>query len=202
MTMFRKRLPKSGSMSQEGGWVLSALDGVLLLGVGLAGIGVLWSLIAMLSSSTLSGLSIDLTAGQVGEGLPEGVVLDEVQGLVTVTIGLGYRLAWWLTGPASGLLALLGLVWLRRIVITARAGDPFIIGNVNRIRAVALLAVTFFVVTVARTFVAVAIQADLDVGNPTTTLSLTPIVLVVVLLALSEIWRRGVGLREEQRFTV
>lgn len=202
MARFRNRLPTSGTMSQDGGWVLPTLDGLMLIGVSLAGIGVLWSLIEMLASPTVSGLSIGLTTVQLADGLPEGVVLNEAQGLVTVTVGVGYRMAWWLTGPAAGLLALLGFVWLRRIVMTARAGDPFVAGNVKRIRALALLAITYFFVIVARSFVAVAIQAGLNVENPTATLSLMPVVLVVVLLALSEIWRRGVELREEQQFTV
>lgn len=199
MARFRNRLPTS---DKSQGGALPALDGLLLIGMGLAGIGVLWSLIGMLASSTVSDLSIGLTTVQLADGLPEGVVLDEAQGLVTVTVGVGYRMAWWLTGPGAGVLALLGFVWLRRIVTTARAGDPFIVGNVKRIRALTLLAFTYFLLTVARSFVAVAIQADLNVENPTATLSLMPVVLAVVLLALSEIWRRGVELREEQQFTV
>ena len=201
MARFQNR-PPSGTKSQDGGWALPALDGLLLIGAGLAGIGVLWSLIDMLASSTLSDLSIGLAAVPLADGLPEGVMLNEAQGLVTGTIDLGYRIAWWLTGPAAGLLALLGFVWLRRIVTTARFGDPFIASNVNRIRAVAMLAIFYFLVTVARTFVAVAVQADLDLENPTATLSFTPIVLAVILLALTEIWRRGVDLREDQQFTV
>ncbi len=202
MARFWNRVPTSGTMSQDGGWVLPTLDGLMLIGVGLAGIGVVWSLIDMLASSTVSDLSIGLATVQLADGLPEGVVLDEAQGLVTVTVGVGYRMAWWLTGPGAGVLALLGFVWLRRIVTTARAGDPFMASNVNRIRALALLAFTYFLLIVARSSVAVAIQADLNVGNPTATLSLMPVVLAVVLLALSEIWRRGVELREEQQFTV
>lgn len=202
MVRFKNPLSTSDKIPNGGGWVLPTLDGLLLIGMGAAGVGVVWSLIDAVTSSTLSGLLIGLSTTQLTEGMPDGVVLTDVHGLVTVAAGLGYRLAWWLTGPAVGLLALLGLVSLRRVVVTARVGDPFIASNVRRIRALGMLTVAYFLFAVARSFVAVAIQADFDLGDSTATLPLTPIALVVILLALAEIWRRGVELREEQRLTV
>ena len=202
MVRFRHRLPTSDKDSIDSGWVLPTLGGLLLIGVGLVGIGVVWSLIDVLASSTLSGLPIGLSTTQLAGTMADGSTVTEAKALVTVTAGLGYRTVWWLTGPASGVLALFGLVSLRRVVATAQAGDPFIVGNVSRIRTVALLTIAYFLLTIAHSFVAIAIQTDLDLETVTATLSFTPIVLAVILFALAEVWRRGVELREEQQLTV
>lgn len=186
----------------SGGWTLATVDGVLLLGAGIAAIAVLWSLFDMFTSSTLSGLPTLLNAPQFVDGLPDGVVPYEAPVFVAVTASLGYRVAWWLTGPATGLLALIGFVSLRRIVMTARAGDPFVAANVNRLIFLAALAGTYFALQLPLSFLARKIQHDLGfegaVGDP----HFWPVYIAWTLFTLAEIWRRGVELREEQRLTI
>lgn len=201
MTRLRNRLTTLFT-PPSGGWVLYHLNVLLLIGaVGAAG-AVVWSLIDMFTSSTLSGLPMLLKASQLANSLPDGVVLNEAEVSVTVVAGLGHRMAWWLTGSAHYLLFVLGLVSLRRVVTTAQAGDPFIAANVKRLRFVASLATTYFVLSAARRVVSVRIQADLAFENPVATLPLGPIYIAIALQALAEIWRRGVDLREEHRLTV
>jgi hypothetical protein len=182
--------------------LLTALDYVLLLAIGLAGLVALLSLIDTVTSKTLTDLTIGLPADDVRASLPAGVELDEPQGLVTADTGLGYRLAWWLAGPATSLLVLAGASILRDVVATARAGDPFVVGNVRRIRALAILTAAYFVFTAARSLVAWAIENDLDVDVVTAPLSYAPVASALALFALAEIWQRGVTLRDEQQLTV
>lgn len=189
-----ERLPKRS--------LLTALDYVLLVAIGLAGLVALLSLIDTVTSKTLADLTIGLSADDVRAALPAGVELDEPQGLVTADTGLGYRLAWWLAGPATSLLVLAGASILRDVVATARAGDPFVVGNVRRIRALAILTAAYFVFTAARSLVAWAIENDLDVDVVTAPLSYAPIASALALFALAEIWQRGVTLRDEQQLTV
>jgi Protein of unknown function (DUF2975) len=119
-----------------------------------------------------------------------------------VPAGLGYRLGWWLVGPASSFIVLAGAEVLRGIVATARAGAPFVGANVRRIRVLAALTLGYFVLTVARSLVAVIIQDDLGLERSSPDISFAPIVSAVVLLALAQIWQYGVKLREEQELTI
>ena len=129
-------------------------------------------------------------------------MLDEAHGLAAVPAGLGYRLGWWVVGPASGFIVLAGAEVLRGIVATARPGAPFVGANVRRIRVVAALTLGYFVLTVARSLVAVIIQDDLGLERTSTDISFAPIVSAVVLLALAQTWQYGVKLREEQELTI
>lgn len=182
--------------------LLPALDVLLLLAIGLAGLVALLSLIDAVTSKTLADLTIGLPAGDVRASLPAAVELGEVEGLVTARTGLGYRLAWWLAGPATSLLVVAGASILREVLATAQAGDPFVMVNVRRIRILAVLTAGYFGLTATRPLVARAIQNDLDVDVVTTPLSYAPIVSAVALLALAEVWQRGVTLRDEQQLTV
>lgn len=135
------------------------------------------------------------------------MVLDEAERLVTAETGVGYRLAWWAVGPASTLVVLAGAYILHELVATARAGDSFVTANVRRIRVLAALTIGYFLLTVARSFVGVAIAIDglglgLGLDNAAATISLAPILSALVLFALAEIWQRGVDMRDEQQLTV
>lgn len=59
---------------------------------------------------------------------------------------------------------------------TARAGAPFVRANVRRIRVLAALTLGYFVLTVARSLVAVIIQDDLGLERTSTDISFAPIV--------------------------
>jgi hypothetical protein len=185
-----------------------ALDYVLLLAIGLAGLVALLTLVDTVTSDSLTDLMVTLPsdgadgADGVGAALPGGVQLDEARGLVAADTGLGYRLAWWLAGPATSLLVVAGATVLRDVVSTARAGDPFVLGNVRRIRALAILTAAYFAITAARPLVAEAIGNDLDVDIVIAPLSYAPLASALALLALAEIWQRGVTLRDDQQLTV
>jgi Protein of unknown function (DUF2975) len=75
-------------------------------------------------------------------------------------------------------------------------------GTLGRIRVLAALTLGYFVLTVARSLVAVIIQDDLGLERSSTDISFAPIVSAVVLLALAQIWQYGVKLREEQELTI
>jgi hypothetical protein len=182
-----------------------ALDYVLLLAIGLAGLVALLTLVDTVTSDSLTDLTVTLPADGadgLGAALPGGVQLDEARGLVAADTGLGYRLAWWLAGPATSLLVVAGATVLRDVLSTARAGDPFVLGNVRRIRALAILTAAYFAITAARPLVAEAIGNDLDVDIVTAPLSYAPLASALALLALAEIWQRGVTLRDDQQLTV
>jgi hypothetical protein len=106
------------------------------------------------------------------------------------------------TAARSSFIVLAGAEVLRGIVATARAGAAFIGANVRRIRVLAALMLGYFVLTVARSIVAVIIQDDLGLERTSTDISFAPIVSAVVLLALAQIWQYGVKLREEQELTI
>jgi Protein of unknown function (DUF2975) len=182
--------------------LLPILDGLLLITILVAGLAALVSLIDAVTSKSLVDLTVGLSPDGVRGSLPSGVRLDDAQGLVDARTGLGYRLAWWFVGPASGLLVIAGAEVLRAIVATTRAGDPFVAANVRRIRVLAGLTLGYFALTAARPLVAAVIRDDLGVDDPTWALSFAPVVSAVVLLALGQVWQHGVNLRDEQRLTV
>jgi hypothetical protein len=182
--------------------LLPILDYVLILAIGLAGLVALLTLIDTVTSDTLTDLTIGLSADEVRTALPAGVQLDDAEGLVTADTGLGYRLAWWLAGPATSLLVAAGATILRDVVATAQAGDPFVVGNVRRLRVLATLTAAYFAVTAARPLLATAVDNDLDVDIVTAPRSYAPLASALALFALAEIWQRGVTLRDDQQLTV
>lgn len=182
--------------------LLPALDYALLIAIGLAGLVALLTLIDTVTSKTLTDLTVGLPTDGVAAALPTGIELDRAEGLVTARTGLGYRLAWWLTGPATSLAVLAGATVLREVVATAQAGDPFVAGNVRRVRALAALTAGYFALTAARPLLAGALENDLDVDVVTGPLSYAPLASALALFALAEIWQRGVTLRDEQELTV
>lgn len=182
--------------------LLTALDGMLLVVIGMAGLVALLSLLDTLTSKTVTDLLISVPDGKLSGVFPPGVVVDGVQAVVAARTGLGYRLAWWFTGPAASLLVVAGAYILRELVSTARTGDPFVALNVRRLRMLGFLTFAHFLSTAAQSLVAVAIRADLGLDEVSTEFSLVPIVSALVLFALAEIWQRGVAMRDEQQLTV
>jgi hypothetical protein len=182
--------------------LLPALDAVPLLVMGLAGLVALLTLLDATLASTLTDFPAGLPADQVGAGLPRGVAVDDAVAVVTAHTGLGYRLAWWVVGPAASLLLLWSAQVLRDIVETARDGDPFVAANVRRLRILAGLALGYLGLAVARPLVAIVIRRHLDLDRTTIEISWVPLVAALVLFALAQIWQRGVDLRDEQQLTV
>lgn len=165
--------------------VFVILDGALVVTILIAGLATLLTLLDAVASRGVTGFAIKL---------PEGA-----EGSVSARVGLGLRLAWWLVGPASGLLVILAAETLRRVVSTARAGDPLVAANVGRIRALAGLALASFVMTVTKQGVAIAIADDLGQSAASRAVSPSPLLAAAVLLGLAQVWRRGVALREGLR---
>lgn len=182
--------------------LLPTLDYLLLLAIGLGGLVALLTLIVAVTSGTLTDLTISLSTDEVRASLPSAVELDGAQALVAGDTGLGYRLAWWFVGPATSLLVVAGASVLREVVATAQAGDPFIQGNVRRIRILAVLTAVYFGFTAARPLAARLIEGELDVDVVTAPLSYASLMPALALFALAEIWQRGVTLRDEQKLTV
>jgi hypothetical protein len=160
------------------------------------------TLIDAVTSKSLTDFTIGLSPDDLRASLPPGVTLGDAEGLVDARTGLGYRLAWWLVGPASGLLVIAGAEVLRGMVSTTRSGDPFVAANVRRIRALAGLALGYFALTAIRPLAAAAILDDLGLDEPARSLSFVPLASAVVLFALAQVWQHGVALRDEQQLTV
>jgi hypothetical protein len=183
--------------------LLAVADGALLLTMVLAGLVALLTLLVAVTSKELGGLAVALPKDQVGHLLAAGVSVDTAQAVVTGHAELGYRLVWWLVGPATSLLVLAGAWMLHRIVTSAGAGDPFVAANVGRIRVLGRLAVGFWVATIVRSLVGGAVRDHLGLpGRHPLTISFDPLLWVVVLFALAAIWQRGVDMRDEQQLTV
>jgi hypothetical protein len=174
--------------------LLTALDALLLITILVAGLAALLTLIAAVASASVTDLPVDLPTDELRAALPSGVSLQRADAFVTADVGLGHRLAWWLVGPAGLLMVVAGTEILRQVVATARTGDPLVDANVRRFHVLAALALGYFVMGAARSFVAALIQDDLglvEVGAPN---SPAPIVVALVALGLAQVWRRGVGL--------
>ena len=183
--------------------LLAVADGALLLTMLLAGLVALLTLLVTVSSKDLGGIAVALPKDQIRDLLATGVTVDNARAVVTGQAELGYRLAWWLVGPATSLLVLWGAWMLHEIVATAGAGDPFVAANVRRIRVLGWLAVGFWVATIAQSLVGMAVQDHLGLDQPhPLNLSFDPLLWVVVLFALAAIWQRGVDMRDEQQLTV
>jgi hypothetical protein len=182
--------------------LLAALDAVLLVAMGLAALTALASLLDAVLDDKVTDLTIGLPAEAVTEALPDDVSLDESQAVVHASVGVGYRIAWWLVGPGTSLLVVAGAWVLRDVVASARKGDPFVAANVRRLRLVAGITLAYGVLALLRVPVALMIQDELGVEDSTANASALPIAAAIVLFALAEIWQRGVDLRDEQELTV
>lgn len=182
--------------------LLPALDAVLLLLMGLAGLVALLTFLDAALGSTLDRFPAGVPADRVQDLLPSGVTADGAVVTIEAETGLGYRLLWWLVGPAASLLLLWGAQVLRDLVVTAREGDPFVAANVRRLRVLAALALGYLVVAFARPLVAVLVRRHLDLDATSLDVSWVAQVAPLVLFALAQIWQRGVDLRDEQQLTV
>ncbi len=182
--------------------LLSTLEWIVLLTMLGALLVALFGLLDVVTSPTLDGLRVRLPLDPLRDVLPGSVEIRTAEALVTARVDLGYRLAWWLVGPASGLLAVVGGWILYGIVLTVQAGDPFVAANVRRLRLLGALTVGYFALTLARPLVASAIQNHVGVAGVSTAVAYAPIVSAIVLFVLAEIWQRGVELDDEQQLTV
>lgn len=182
--------------------LLPLLDGLLVVAMGAAALVAGLMLLFTVIDGTVSELPIGLAEAEITEALPAGLDIEEARAVVEAKTSLGYRLLWWLVGPASGLLVVWGAQILREIVASARKGDPFVAANVRRLRFVAWLVLAHAVVALARVPVALVIQNDLGVDHAFASADGFQIGFAIVLFALAEIWQRGVALREDQELTV
>jgi hypothetical protein len=119
--------------------------------------------------------------------------------------GGSYRL-WALVQALEALAAAAGLWMLRGIANSLRFGDPFIAANAGRLRIIGLLLLT---VPLLVQFATGIVESELalttalaEFGNPSWLISFLPAFFAAIVLTLAEIWKRGVALRDEQKFTV
>lgn len=182
--------------------LLPALDVLLLLVMVLAGLVAGLALLATITDGTVSELTVGLPDNIVASALPDGVEVEEARAVVEAKTAAGYRIAWWIVGPGASLLVVWGASVLRDIVTTAREGDPFVAANVRRLRHVAFIALGYWALTLLRVPVALLIQNHLEFDHATASASGISLAFAIVLVALAEIWQRGVDLREDQDLTV
>ena len=182
--------------------LLASLEWIVLLGMLFALLLALLGLLEAATSETLDELRIGLPVERLSDVLPDGMEIRAAEGLVIARVDLGYRLAWWLVGPASGLLVVAGGYILYGLVLTVQAGNPFVAANVRRLRVLGALTLGYFLLTLARPFVAEAIQGHLGVADIRAAVAYAPVVSAIVLFVLAEIWQRGVELDVEQQLTV
>lgn len=88
---------------------------------------------------------------------------------------------------------------LRRILSTLADGDPFVPENAPRLTRIAL-AVAFM--EVARYAAALVLQAFTEVGGLRLSVNLAAWAAVVALFVLSQVFREGARLREDQKMTI
>lgn len=182
---------------------LPALQALVVVAVVIAALDAAASLVEALTTDRVYGLSTPLSSDDVRELVPSSVVISKAQAFVDAPTGLGFRLAWWLTGRGSSLLVVVGGLVLRMVIATARAGDPFVAANVRRIRLLAALTLGHGLLTLLRSGVEVAIQNEIGAEHVSTTVSgSVQFISALVLFSLAEIWQRGVELRQEQELTV
>jgi hypothetical protein len=181
--------------------VLTVVDALLLVAILVAGLVALLTLIDAVASPSLTDLPaearVEAPVGPVdelGPALPSGVSLDRADAFVTADVGLVHRLAWWLVGPAGAIMAVAAAEIVRKIVATARTGDPLVTANVRRLRILAAIALGYFVMGAARAWVASTIQGDLGMSEVGAPIPSAPIVVAVALVGLAQIWQRGVEL--------
>lgn len=182
--------------------LLPALDAVLLVAMLLGALAAGLSLLDAVLDDKVTDLTVGLPADAVSDALPSSISVEDPRVTADAEVGLGYRLGWWVVGPGASILIVVGASTLRDVVATAREGDPFVAENVRRIRLVAGLTLAHGVLALLRVPVALAIQDELGVEEATASASGMQIASAIVLLALAEIWQRGVDLRDDQELTV
>jgi Protein of unknown function (DUF2975) len=114
------------------------------------------------------------------------------------------RLVLLAAGAACLALAWLGLVNLRRVVRSARRGDPFDERNVARLRWLAAVVISFPVLAVSVSWL---VQKSVDLGPRVEVATWGPSwwvfpAIAVGFLALAEVFRAGSELRELERSTI
>jgi hypothetical protein len=93
--------------------------------------------------------------------------------------------------------------WLTLFRIVGDATDPFTERNVRRLRLLAGLALGHLTVAIAAGPVEIAMQDALGFETLDTELEFgVPVFLALMLVAVAEVWRRGVALRTEQELTI
>ncbi len=111
------------------------------------------------------------------------------------------RVIWLLGELAAPLLATVILILLLMVAVSARKGDPFTRANTARLRAIgALVMLGGTAVSSLSSFISMWLVAESPAGRivtPSVSISFLPIVAGLLVLALAEVWNRGVTLRED-----
>jgi hypothetical protein len=162
-------------------------------------------------SVEFGGASVEVDASGDGRfdygDVPGSSILTEVVVGAQIFVGADdrdTRLVVAAAGLAWLALAWLGLVNLRRVVGSARRGDPFDARNVVRLRWMAGAVLGFPVVATAMTQ---SVETTLDLSPPVEVTSWGPswwlfLLIGLGLLALAEVFRAGSELRELERSTI
>jgi hypothetical protein len=139
--------------------------------------------------------------------LPEGAIApDEIDVIVRIRDATTAQLRWstWRDLPEG--MVVLAILWLvRGLLKSVRDGDPFLMANVNRLRAIA--AVVLVGVPLAHYLKSVFAQelaATAGLAAPPTALSLPGNVLLggLAILVLSEVFAEGIRLRDDLEGTI
>lgn len=111
------------------------------------------------------------------------------------------RVIWLLSELVGPLLASVIVILLLLVAVSARRGDPFTRANTARLRAIAaLVMVGGTAVSFLSSVVSMWLVAESPAGRivtPSVSITLLPLLVGLLVLALAEVWNRGVALRED-----
>lgn len=141
-------------------------------------------LIGMGLAASLNGGEMAIPGGDVyAEDMPAGQLVGALAALAVMLPGLVYI-----------------CIQLRRILSTLAAGDPFVPENAPRLSRIAI---ALAIMELARYATVLILRASFDLGGD---LRLAPSLAawasVVALLVLSQVFREGTRLREDQKMTI
>lgn len=181
--------------------VTAVVRAFVVVAMVIASLSAVISLVEVFSTSSLvTPLSVDIGPSEIDADLPPTATVSEASAAVDVTIGLGYRMLWWLVTDALAIAGVAFLELFRRLLGTV--SDPFTEANAGRLKAMAGLTLVFATVGLVRGVVAIAIQDAAGFDSLGTSFGLGSLALGLVLIALLEFWRRGIELRADAELTV
>lgn len=188
--------------TNSGDWTgIGLLRIVVMMAMAAASVFFVASLVAAVGGDSLaSPLELGLRPDAITSPFPESATITEANAKVDVEAALGSRLAWWTVTDALALVGVAFLELLRRIL--AKGTDPFVEANAARLRWMAVLTLVFAFVGMFRGVVALAIEDAAGFTDLEATWDLRALGLGLVLIALLEVWRHGINLRNEQELTI
>lgn len=116
------------------------------------------------------------------------------------------RFFWLLPRILGSVLILVGIHLVRRMIRSARSGDPFTAANEQRLWALAGLTAiggtAYSLIDGFTEMLLIQRSAAADLFVPTATLSFLPLIMGATLAMLAMVWRMGVQLRDDVEGTI